>query len=699
MMKKLKTVLLLLVTAALCFSCSSDDDSTPKVPIENFTQSDLDVASSGTEHSFSFTANSNWSISVTAKDGDTDASWCSIYPMSGAAGDQTVRISTKENESYDSRSVTVTLTSDNTTKTFVITQAQKGTIALLEHEVTAYANGGSLSVKVLSSVDFEVESISAGWISLSPNTRGIAETTLSFTVQEYNGENTRSAEVALKTKEGLKDVLTVTQRGDEDFIYVETPGTLPDLIKSSTHDKIKIAGNINSTDCASLGEKKLLDLSDVLSIHNSAGNLIDYLPHNHIQTDSSLGLYGYTNVYYGDAETIIMPQFIKTIRKYTFLNCVKLRNITLPDSLTSIEYYGFMNCSSLEEILLPNNVTSIGQYAFYHCESLKSLNMPNSVTEIDFGAFSCCYNLSNISLSNNLKEISISMLSNCQNLRSITIPSGVTTIGGSAFYGCKSLTNVNIPSSVTEIGGQTFYGCDNLTEISLPENLSEIGEYMFSWCYNLGKINIPCNVQSIGEYAFQGCAALSSVSIHEGIRSIGAYSFSGCSKLNDITIPSSVTSIGEGAFYENKALKKITVPDGVTSIEKRTFYYCYDLSEATLSDNIVAIGDSAFEYCMHLPPLHLPEKLETIGDYAFAYNYHNNMSTAITIPQNVKKIGSHAFVSISSCHALPTTPPELGKNAFESYLINGLFVPKGCIDVYKNSDWGKICYTIEEEGE
>lgn len=694
-MNILRNIGLTVLAALFCYSCSDDD--TPKSPIENFSLTDITLTEQSDERSFSFTANSNWSISVTAKDGDTDASWCSIYPMSGAAGDQTVRISTKENESYDSRSVTVTLTSDNTTKTFVITQAQKGTIALLEHEVTAYANGGSLSVKVLSSVDFDVESISAGWISLSPNTRGITETTLSFTVQEYNGENTRSAEVVLKTKEGLKDVLTVTQRGDEDFIYVETPGTLPDLIKLSTHDKIKIAGNINSTDILALSEKKHLDLSDVL-IYDEEGKQFEYLPYS-VKSDES-NPYNVINVYYENVESVIVPSSMKMLNRNTFRGCGNLKNVTLPEGITSIGAACFYDCSSLSDIQIPNTVTSIGSSAFQNCESLTSLIMPNSIMEIGYSSFYNCWNLSTLVLSSNLKEIPYNSFEYCANLRSITIPDGVTKIEGSAFYGCKSLTNVNIPSSVTDIGAMTFYGCDNLAEITLPEGISEIKGLLFSYCYNLEKINIPSNVQSIGEYAFQSCAALTSVSLHEGIKSIGSFSFSGCFRLSDITIPSSVTSIGEGAFYGNSAIKKITVPDGVTSIEKYTFDGCSGLSEVTLSDNIVSIGDSAFYWCMALPPLHLPEKLETIGDYAFAYNYHHDGRKELTIPQNVKKIGSHAFHAISSCHALPTTPPELGENAFEYFLLNELCVPKGCIDVYKNSDWIRMCYTIkEEEGE
>jgi hypothetical protein len=93
----------------------------------------------------------------------------------------------------------------------------------------------------------------------------------------------------------------------------------------------------------------------------------------------------------------------------------------------------------------------------------------------------------------------------------------------------------------------------------------------------------------------------------------------------------------------------------------------------------------------------LPKKLETIGEYAFG---RNSMLRKISVPENVKRISSYAFSSVDTCSAYPMTPPELGNNALSrKKTISELYVPKGCVDVYKNSDWGSICTDIREMDE
>ena len=91
-----------------------------------------------------------------------------------------------------------------------------------------------------------------------------------------------------------------------------------------------------------------------------------------------------------EIKSIIIPSYIKSIRRDAFAGCTGLTSVTIPDSVTSIGEAAFCDCSSLTSITIPNSVTSIGQSAFSGCTRLKNIIIPNSVTSIGTWAFSSC---------------------------------------------------------------------------------------------------------------------------------------------------------------------------------------------------------------------------------------------------------------------------------------------------------------------
>lgn len=143
----------------------------------------------------------------------------------------------------------------------------------------------------------------------------------------------------------------------------------------------------------------------------------------------------------------------------------KIKNIDLPDGVKEIDRFAFLNCVSLESITIPDSVEKIGNIAFSHCRSLKSVTIPNSVTRIGGFAFDNCSNLTTVTIDGNSQLTTIGQyaFSGCSSLTSIFLPSGVTTIGDYAFEECSSLISIYIPNSVTSIGSYVFSGCPNLT--------------------------------------------------------------------------------------------------------------------------------------------------------------------------------------------------------------------------------------------
>ena len=97
-----------------------------------------------------------------------------------------------------------------------------------------------------------------------------------------------------------------------------------------------------------------------------------------------------------EIKSIIIPSYIKSIRRDAFAGCTGLTSVTIPDSVTSIGEAAFCDCSSLTSITIPNSVTSIGQSAFAGCTELKNIIIPNSVTSIGTWAFGHCSSLTSI---------------------------------------------------------------------------------------------------------------------------------------------------------------------------------------------------------------------------------------------------------------------------------------------------------------
>lgn len=88
-------------------------------------------------------------------------------------------------------------------------------------------------------------------------------------------------------------------------------------------------------------------------------------------------------------ESYEIPEGVKVIDSYAFLNSSNLANVTMPDSLMKIEKSAFRECEKLRDITIPANVTEIGEEAFLGCfdlTSVTSLNIvPPTIFELSFG--------------------------------------------------------------------------------------------------------------------------------------------------------------------------------------------------------------------------------------------------------------------------------------------------------------------------
>lgn len=157
----------------------------------------------------------------------------------------------------------------------------------------------------------------------------------------------------------------------------------------------------------------------------------------------------------------------------------------------------------------------------------------------------------------------------------------------------------------------------------------------------------------IGDYMFQG-ATFAKMMLPSTLAKIGSNAFDAC-KLTSIAIPASVKEIGDGAFLDASKLSSVVLHEG----------------------------------------------LEVIASFAF---HRTGSLESLVIPSTVKHIGEWAlgFSDVDEVHlkALPATLTYIGVDLFpwggHIYDESTLYIPKGTLDAYSGTDFGRFKNIVEE---
>lgn len=438
--------------------------------------------------------------------------------------------------------------------------------------------------------------------------------------------------------------------------------------------------------------------------------------------ESALSTIDYGAFWGSGLQTVTLPESLISIGELAFSGCVNLVSINIPDAVTTIGGFAFDGCSSLARCSMGNGVTSIGEHAFDGCIALNSITLPEGLTSIESCLFNECKTLQTIVIPDAVTVIGEYAFWGCSSLKSVTIGKGVTTIESSAFRGCSKIEEILIPDGVTTIGYAAFSVCDALKGVSLGKNLKTIGEEAF-YDSGLKSISIPESVTSIGASAFaatpltealnvivdeasifSGCSSLTHVVINEKSQKIGKEAFYDCKSLINITLPEGITSIGGRAFEYCSSLESIAVPDAVTSIGDDAFASCIALTNAVLSNGLTKISSCMFQYCESLASIVIPDAVITIDHSAFRAQ---GVLSSVTLGKNLTSIGASVFEwePISEVISYASTPPSIqvsessGATFTTSYIDKNtakLYVPKGSLTAYQESDWATYFDNIIE---
>ena len=246
----------------------------------------------------------------------------------------------------------------------------------------------------------------------------------------------------------------------------------------------------------------------------------------------------------------------------------------------------------------------------------------------------------------------------------------------------KEGTTFVIPNSVVAIGDYAFGGCRNLTNVTIPDSVKTIGVSAFSGIQKEGTfvINGGKNVERIASNAFSN-SGISDFTINSKVKEIGSGAFFR-TKLKSIIIPDNIKSIGCGVFENSYLLETVVFGNQLSYIGVDAFKDCFTLKTINLPSSLTMIDVTAFKNCTSLKNINLPSSLVTIKACAF----QNSGLTEITIPDNVKTLGSGVF---SDCKSLKSANIGKGINRISPYLFSTC---KSLEEVCFN---GKILYIME----
>lgn len=738
---------LALLTGCICItSCSSGDENEPEhlgQVIEHFTPEPMIFTDSAGEQTFSFTANAAWTASVaTTRSGGN--SWCTIAPTSGSAGNHTVKVTTTSNDSYDDRSVTLTLKVGNESKSFIVTQKQKNALLLTSDKFEIGQKGGRVTVEVKSNVDYAgiIGEDCKNWISEDCNSRALSTKTKHYVISV--NENLEKREGTITFSDGtLTETVHIYQAGgplillSKNECYVSASGEeLVIELKSNCEYEVQMPSVnwIKENVTRSMSSHTLYYTIDANETYDNREAKIVYKDKKNESIADTL------TIRQAQKDAIIISE--KDVKVGSESSTIEVKidaNVEFEMQLPQVDWISEIESRALtthkkylriaenigetarEAKIIFKNTTSGIEETLTVCQSAKGNRMKIHVekpgTLSDHIPESEKLEIAELVVSGNLGGQDIALIREMagrdrENNRQtngklvyldmtdativadgeyylrFTSSGEVYTpienaIGERMFNGCF-LQTVLLPKSITAIEGWAFFLCDNLAKVEIPNSVKTIGESAFQDC-NLSKIILPEGLRIIQNNAFTGCKNLSDITLPEGVDSIGSYAFFHC-PIRSIVIPKSVKSMGSCVFDSDGL--DITIPGHLLGrFSNPIVFSCKDL-HVQIAEGSIAVEEGAFFKYSGLVSIVLPESIVSIKSEAFS---GCSSLSQIVIPDKVEILGASAFRDCEKLTemALPDGLKFIGQSAFWGCsLLSKVNIPQNITKISESLFYG-----------
>lgn len=131
--------------------------------------------------------------------------------------------------------------------------------------------------------------------------------------------------------------------------------------------------------------------------------------------------------------------------------------------------------------------------------------------------------------------------------------------------------------------------------------------------------------------------------------------------------------------YLRNQLTSVIIPDDITVIPEYAFYGLSNLITVIMSDNVTDIGNYAFTHT-GIKNISFPQNLKRIGDHAFdGYPLYNTLQDLeINLPNGLQTVGNQAFYGAKAKKIVfPGTVTSLGNYCMQFCAIESLVFSHG----------------------
>ena len=337
-------------------------------------------------------------------------------------------------------------------------------------------------------------------------------------------------------------------------------------------------------------------------------------------------------------ETYVVPDGVKRIGNYAFVNNSYINRIELPEGVLSIGdmAFGALMSGGHIEVLLPKSLEKIGSNIFlanFNADiKIDILATTPPVVSGGFGASSTMF----ISVPKGAKEAYNVAPWNGHTIVERVEINEVFEVDGISYKkiseeACEVVGRVDNSAGIVQIPAEVNYSAQVF-------HVTAIGANAFEDDIELTNVVIPASVVSIGDNAFGGCSNLAAFTMVDAIPpATGDAVFDGCSKLTAIYVPEEAKDAYDVAPWNSYAITEI--PKEGTSFEVDGFTY---LVNGTLECALMSTPEETLE--LVIPPMveysNLPYNVTSIGTQGWGPDIH---CTSVVIPNTLRGIYGFAF--------------------------------------------------------
>lgn len=593
----------------------------------------------GGSQTVSLFANKAW----TARSGQ---SWCKVSNPSGNGSDSNMSISVtcEPNDTYDSRSCSITFTCEELTATVNVTQSENSGVIVSPLQVDVSFEGGEYEITVQHNVAYTVavSDDAKGWITIT-GTKGLTTEKVGIKVSPNTGTSSREGNLTFKTAIG-ETLVKVVQESDPDNVP-------SDQIWYATANNTQAPVNPSDFDRSIISH----------TYKNGKGVIVFDGPLTRV------GGNGFDPVFGEGITEIHLPNTVERIGNQAFIFS-RFTSFRAPDNLKSVGFgiFAFNNelkrlygkCATADEKFLVLD----GELIAYAAASLPkdgTLVVPDGVKSLPQQLFRAQTKIKDVILPEGLVTIGDRCFTYNENLETVTFPASLKTLGDYVFEMCSALR---------EFKGDCMYVKDGRMYIDPDNRLIAFAGYGAAECV------VPDGVISISGDAFRNNKTLRSLTIPRSCETFYTNWLLGCDQLEAFYGPLASEDHRCLLLYGNFLVGVVpdlpvdyTLPAEVTNIFWRVFEGNKTTERLTLQDNVASLYDAAFIGMESLRTIRLSAKLSNLRSNAF---------------QGDKKLDTIMFRTY--------TPPAYEED--ESLDLEGLtiLVPEGMESLYKKSyAWSK----------